>query len=120
MLKLVQCVKGKGDIELLEFRHYWDEYRRRLETMLGEVGATRIDFSTALAVEDNLRLMVSRGTREPYDGVVEIYFEDPRVLHEGLKDGPGRQLVDELRAFQEEFIDLERSTFFFAIDDAAE
>ena len=120
MLKLVQCVKGKGDIDLLEFRHYWDEYRRRFEACLDEIGATRIDFSTTLAVEDNLRLMVTRGTREPYDGMVEIYFEDPRALRKALTDGRGQHLLEELRAFQEEFVDLQRSTFFFAIDDAAQ
>lgn len=118
MLKLVQCVKGKDDIELLEFRHYWDEYRRRLEAVLLEFGATRVDFSTALAVEDNLRLMLSRGTREPYDGMVEIYFKDPQALREALNDGRVQGLLEKTRAFQEEFIDLQRSTFFFAIDDA--
>ncbi len=117
MLKLVQCVKGKEEIELLEFRHYWDEYRRQLEAGLAEVGATRVDFSTTLAVEDNLRLTVTRGTREPYDGVVEIYFENPKALREALTDGLGQRFLENLRAFQEEFIDLDRSTFFFAIDD---
>lgn len=120
MLKLVQCVKGKGDIELLEFRHYWDEYRRRLEAGLTEIGATRVDFSTTLAVEDNLRLMVTRGTREPYDGMVEIYFDRPETLRKALNEGIGKTLLEDLRMYQEEFVDLQRSTFFFAIDDAAQ
>jgi len=120
MLKLVQCVKGKDEIELLEFRHYWDEYRRRLEALLHEFGATRIDFSTTLAVEDNLRLMLSRGTREPYDGMVEIYFKNPTALRDALSNDREQRLLAELQTFQKEFIDLRRSTFFFAIDDAVQ
>lgn len=117
MLKFVQCIKGQPDIELYEFRQYWTEYRTRLSEFLTMHGSTRVDFSTALAVEDNLRVMVERGTRPPYDGLVEVYFENASVLQSLLTDTSFEEGLSEIQKLQEEFVDLGQSTFFFAIDD---
>ncbi len=117
MLKFVQCIKGQPDIELYEFRQYWAEYRVLVADFLKKFGSYRIDFSTALAVEDNLRVMVERGTRPPYDGMVEGYFENAGRLRQLGEDPTFREDLSKIQAFQEEFIDLSLSTFFWAMDD---
>ena len=117
MLKLVQCIKGQPDIELYEFRQYWSEYCKRFDAFLKRYGTPRIDFSTALAVEDNLSIMVERGTSTPYDGMVEVYFENAGVLRQLLEDPEFQNGLAEIQLLQEEFIDFGNSTFFFAIDD---
>lgn len=117
MLKFVQCIKGQADIELYEFRQYWSEYRTRFDDFFKSHGTTRVDFSTALAVEDNLRVVVDRGTRQPYDGMVEVYFENAGVLRRLLEDPGFQDGLSQIQAFQDEFIDFEQSTFFFAMDD---
>lgn len=117
MLKFVQCIKGQPDIELYEFRQYWAEYRTLVESFLRSHGSTRVDFSTALAVEDNLRVMVERGTRQPYDGMVEGYFENAVQLRNLVEDPGFQKGLAKIQAFQDEFIDLGKSTFFWAIDD---
>ena len=117
MLKFVQCIKGQPDIELYEFRQYWAEYRARVGTFLKSHGSTRVEFSTALAVEDNLRVMVDRGTRQPYDAMVEGYFEGAARLRQLMEEPGFQEGLSKIQAFQEEFIDLSRSTFFWAMDD---
>lgn len=117
MLKFVQCIKGQPDIELYEFRQYWSDYCTRFSDFLKSHGISRIDFSTTLAVEDTLKIMVERGTRQAYDGMVEVYFENAGVLRR-LLDKPGFQDdLSQIQALQEEFVDLGHSTFFFAMDD---
>ncbi len=117
MLKFVQCIKGQPDIELYEFRQYWGDYCTRFGDFLKGHGIARVDFSTALAVEDTLKIMVERGTRQPYDGMVEVYFENAGVLRQLLEKPDFQGGLSQIQALQEEFIDLEHSTFFFAMDD---
>ena len=117
MLKFVQCIKGQADIELYEFRQYWAEYRTLVGEFLQRFGTTRVDFSTALAVEDNLRVMVERGTRQPYDAMVEGYFENAVRLQHLIADPAFQEGLSKIQAFQEEFINLSESTFFWAMDD---
>jgi len=117
MLKFVQCIKGQPDIELYEFRQYWAEYRTLVDTFLRKFGSTRVDFSTALAVEDNLKVMVERGTRQPYDAMLEGYFGGAGQLRELTQDPAFQEGLSKIQAFQEEFVDLSRSTFFWAMDD---
>ncbi len=120
MLKYVQCVKAQSDIELYEFRQYWNEYCSKFREWLKSFGLTRVHFSTTLAVEDNLKVMVERGTREPYDGMIQVFFENAESLRQ-LTEAPEFQTgLTDIQAMQEEFIDLERSTFFFAMDDRPE
>jgi hypothetical protein len=117
MLKFVQCIKGQPDIELYEFRQYWSDYCTSFGSFLQRHGNIRVDFSTALAVEDNLRVMVERGTRPPYDGMVEVYFENAGILQTLLNNPEFQEGLEKIQALQNEFIDLEQSTFFFAMDD---
>ncbi len=117
MIKLVQCVRKQEDLELLEFRRYWEEYRKLLEDAREKLGISRVLFSTTLAVEDNLEVMLARGTRVPYDGIVEIFFENATVLKSILADPKMTGVVEQLQEFQEEFMDLAGSTFFFAKND---
>jgi len=117
MIKLVQCVRKQSEIELLEFRRYWDEYRRLLEKAQEELGISRVLFSTALAVEENFEVMLARGTRVPYDGIVELFFENASTFRDVLAHPETETVLKEIRAFQEEFMDLGASTFFFAIND---
>jgi len=117
MIKLVQCVRKQSEIELLEFRRYWDEYREMLEEAREKLGISRILFSTTLAVEENFEVMLARGTRVPYDGIVELFFKDATTFKEVLAHPETEKILSEIRSFQEEFMDLGASTFFFAIND---
>ena len=117
MIKLVQCVRKQPEIELLEFRNYWDEYRRMMENAREVLGISRVLFSTALAFEESFEVMLTRGTQVPYDGMVELFFENATIFREVLAHPDTEALLEEIRAFQGEFMDLDASAFFFAIND---
>jgi len=117
MIKLVQCVRKQPEIELLEFRRYWDEYRRMMENAREVLGISRVLFSTALAFEESFEVMLTRGTQVPYDGIVELFFENATIFREVLAHPDTEALLEEIRAFQGEFMDLDASAFFFAIND---
>ena len=117
MLKFVQIIKRRSDLEIFDFRRHWGEYRGRLGPLLRENGAIRVDFSTTLAVEDNLRVMTERGTGEPYDGMVEAYFENAASIDAMMENPEFDLALKGLQALQEEFMDLGRSSFFFARDE---
>lgn len=116
MIKLVQCIKGR-DEPLAEFRRSWRRYQERMRDLAVRFGIERIDFSVTLAVDANLQLMVSRGTRQPYDAMVELYFPNAVALGELAADAGFQAAIEELRAIQEESFDLSASTFFFAVDE---
>ena len=79
--------------------------------------ATQAVLSLALAVEQNLDIMQDRGTKAPYDGMVEIWWERGNDVVAFLESGSGDKVIDDLRRAQEAFMDLPNSTFFFASED---
>jgi len=117
MIKFVQCVRQKPDLSIEEFRAKWAEYRAMVKALADRSSAVKFSTSTTLVVEQNMELMVARGTRTPYDGIVEIYWQrGADMLAYLAKPGTSEQ-IDAFRAFQESFIDLSQSTFFFTAED---
>jgi hypothetical protein len=74
--------------------------------------------STALVVDQNMDIMQSRGTKAPYDGMVEIWWERGGDVIAFLESGSEEPLLEDLRRAQEAFMDLPNCTFFFASEDA--
>ena len=73
--------------------------------------------SRSVAVDRNLEIMQDRGTKAPYDGMVELWWERGNDIAAFLDSGSGEALIDGLRRQQEAFMDLPSSTFFFARED---
>lgn len=117
MVKFIQCVTRKPEISIQEFRGCWKRYRAKAAELARAVNANGLVFSTTLAVDENLQVMLLRGTAEPYDGIAEFRISNaPRML-EQLESEPAKSLWQDLRALQNEFVDLENSRFFFASED---
>lgn len=117
MIQYIQCIKGKDKLTIPEFRRAFAEYARQMRDIGARIGAVRVEVSTTLAVEANLKVMLDRGTGLPYDGVVEIYVENAREFGERLAQPQVAAAVRELQRFQETFVNLEASAFFFATSD---
>ena len=114
MIQYIQCIKGKDQLTIPDFRRAFDEYGRMMRAIANRIGAERVEVSTTLAVEANLTVMLDRGTGLPFDGVVEIYIPSAREMAERLAHPDVAPMLQALQRFQEEFIDLESSRFFFA------
>lgn len=114
MIKFIQCVRSQRELSLQEFRRFWQDYEgrvRRVAEVSGAVGAT---LDTTLAVDANLEVVAARGTTAPFEGVAEILWERAPDLSRLAHDPEVRAAIAAMRELQEEFVDLERSAFFFA------
>lgn len=118
MIKFVQCIRRKPGLTKQEFREQWIEYREKVKAVAKASGAIRSVLSVALEVEQNLEIMQSRGTKAPYDGMVELWWERGNDVVAFLESGSGDEVLDDLRRAQEAFMDLPNCTFFFASEDA--
>jgi hypothetical protein len=117
MIKFIQCVRKKPEISIQEFRRFWGLYQAKATELARAVNAVGLSFSTALAVDENLQVMLSRGTSEPFDGLAEMSISNaPRML-EKLGEAPARAVWEEFKQLQAEFVDLEESSFFFASEE---
>lgn len=117
MIKFVQCLRRHPDLSPADFRRLWEGYKPTWQAVAGQLGATRVSFSTTLAVEANDRLMMERGTDEAFDGLVETWVHDASDLDARRAAEPVQDLLRELSSKQHEMLDLARCSFFFCDDD---
>ncbi|MFV2072388.1 MAG: EthD domain-containing protein [Thermoanaerobaculales bacterium] len=117
MIKFIQCVKAKSDLSIPEFRRHWQEYEKRALAIAGATDAVRVVANLTLAVEQNLEIRLNRGTAEPFDGVLEISWYNAAGLGKALEDEENQELLGSFQEYQVEFIDFDRSSFFFTSEE---
>lgn len=117
MIKLIQCVRHKPDLSIEQFRKHWLEYGEKVASLARASKAVKFSLSTTLVVDQNMLIMLSRGTRPAYDGVVEVWWEKGSDVLMFLKDPTGKDHISDLQQLQESFIELAGSTFFFTSEE---
>lgn len=117
MIKFIQCVRRKPNISVAEFRRSWEAYREKVQALAQSSQAVRFAMSTTLQVEENITIMMSRGTHQPYDGLVEIWWRKGPDALEILNAPETQAQIEALRRLQEEFVDLGKSSFFFGAEE---
>jgi len=90
MIKFIQCVRKKPEISIQEFRRFWKIYQAKATELAKEMNVAGLTFCTTLNVEENLQVMLTRGTSEPFDGVVEFRIVNAPQTIEALSREPGR------------------------------
>jgi len=118
MIKFVQCVRRKPGLSKQEFREQWAEYGQKVKAIANASKAKRCTLSTALVVEQNMNIMQTRGTKAPYDGMAELWWERGADVVAFLESGAADEWLESLRLSQEAIMDLPNCTFFFASEDA--
>jgi ABC-type uncharacterized transport system ATPase component len=117
MITFIQCIRKKPEMSIQDFRREWKTYQAKATELAKAINATGLSFCTTLAVEENLQVMLTRGTAEPFDGIAEMRISNaPRTI-EALGREPARSLMLDFQAMQSSFVDLERSTFFFSAEE---
>jgi len=114
MIKLVQCIHSKSELSQQDFRAQFERYGKFLQASLETIGAVELELTRTLAVQANAEIMISRSTGAPFDAMVEIWWPSAVALDEAVATASGAKAVEQARTLQEEFMDLERSVFFFA------
>ena len=82
--------------------------------------ASRITHSLTLAIEENEEFQLIRGTAEPFDALLEIWWEDSARIKAGLRDKQIHEMIMRMRADQSNLMDRSRSMVFFASEDQVE
>jgi hypothetical protein len=117
MIKFIQYVRRKSNLSIIEFRNFWREYATKVSDLGTDLKAVRLTLSTTLSVSENLKIILSRGTSQPYDGVAEMWVRSAPELLEEMQRPEIQDRIRELQRFQTEFMDLETSSFFFTSED---
>jgi hypothetical protein len=98
-----------------EFRRHWESpaFSEIMDKAVKVLGPVRHARSLSLQVGANIRIMESRGSDEPYDGIIEWWWESAARLAPLLDTPQAREVIREVRAFQSQFVDFEASPSFF-------
>jgi hypothetical protein len=116
MVKLVQCIRRRQDRTIDEFRDFCEGYGAKLRDVALALGAVQVSLSIRLEVELNEQLRLSRDTMEAFDAVAEVSWPHGYQLAEKSTRESIAASIADLRRFQEEFVDLPNSSFFFTLD----
>ncbi|MBB5742352.1 hypothetical protein HD600_000849 [Microbacterium ginsengiterrae] len=113
MYKLFFCLRRRSDLTREEFQDHWHgihaDIARRGASALGAVKYVQ-NHTVSFPVNDALR--ASRGAPEPFDGVVELWFEAADDVVSTFHEPAARAAIKALVIDEPNFIDLEASPIF--------
>jgi hypothetical protein len=120
MIRYINCFRKKSGVSAEEFREYWNgaEYNELIETIAAFYQAARYAKNLTLKVEMGQKLLSDRGMSEPYDGIIEYYWDNAHQLSALYETPQAQTLGEQIGKYQSEFIDPSRSTAFFTEDDS--
>ena len=118
MIKFIQCIRAKPGMSVEAFRKKFSEYEDRVRPMAAAAKAEKVSLREVLHIDQNLDVKAARGTEDPYDGVLELSWGKGSDVVSYLAQPAAQEAIETLRAYQEEFIDLSRSSFFFISEES--
>ncbi len=115
MIRYINCFRKAPDLSSEDFREYWQgaEFDELIRKTVELTGAVRYSKNLTLQVSMGDHLLSERGLDQPYDGVVEYYWENAQRLPEIYASEEGKALMQQIARYQGQFIDLAHSTAFF-------
>jgi len=120
VIRYINCFRKKPGMSDEEFRKYWcnDSFNKLVTEVAALSNAVRHAKNLALRVQATEQLIQDRGIGEPYDGLIEYWWQDASQLMEKYQSPEAAALLKEMSEYQAQFIDLSRSTAFFTEDDS--
>ncbi|HEY1448785.1 MAG TPA: EthD domain-containing protein [Caulobacteraceae bacterium] len=113
-LKIVFCLRRKEGISREEFQRYWlEEHAPRVKGHAAAIGMRRYVQSHALDTPLNDAVAGARGAPEPYDGVMEGWWDSEEALLATLSSPEAQAAGRDLLEDEARFIDLACSPIFF-------
>ncbi|MFF5553021.1 EthD domain-containing protein [Streptomyces olivaceoviridis] len=117
LVKGVACIRHRADLPAEEFTRYWlENHSRIVQAVAGTLSIRRYVQSHLLPGPLTEQFTASRNAIEPFDGLAEVWIDADEF-------GDGTTMTEErlkanLALVEDEgnFIDLERSAFFFTVE----
>jgi uncharacterized protein (TIGR02118 family) len=115
MVKMVFVIRRLPHLSPGAFHRYWREKHGTLARKnLPALGVKRYVQTHTLDTPFNEVLRESRGGGEPHDGVAELWWESVKDLEAAFATPEGAKASQELLEDERRFIDLPRSSMWFA------
>lgn len=110
MIKLVYCIRRRGDVSREEFFRYWLENHGALFTGVARtLRGRRYVQSHATEPEATEALSKSRGMGEPFDGITEVWWDSLEDLMQAMDTPEGREAARQLETDEANFVDFSQS-----------
>ena len=119
MNQLIRCLRRRADLDPAQFRQHWEhpDYRVLIEELCIIALADGHSIATTLRLSINAAMMERHGSRSPYDGVMEVNWENRVDFNALTSSDDWNDLYTQLLDREAEFVDHSESTFFFVNDD---
>ncbi len=118
MIRFIHCIKALPGLSASDFRrHFHGEELTALMEQIAQLSHA-IDYrlSLTLQIEANLGLMEERGGAEPFDALIEVWWDSGHDLVQLTQTPPFRDLMHKMETYQSQFVDFSRSSRFFVED----
>ena len=117
MMKLVFCLRRLPHLSPAEFQRYWlDEHGPLVRSHARALGIRRYVQTHTIDHPVNALLQASRGGPDPFDGVAELWWDNPASLAAATATPEGLAASAALLADERTFIDLAHSPLFVAAE----
>ncbi len=115
MIRFINCIRRREDLSIDEFRNYWHnrEFEDLLQRVIDITKPTRVARNLTLDVDANVMIQEDRGGGEPFDGVIEYWWDRGSELIELYNSEEARLVRQQMIEYQRQFIDLNASSAFF-------
>ena len=115
MIKFIHCIKAKPELTAAEFRKFFrsDELLSLIQRMATLTNAVDYKLGLRLEIEINVELMRSRNGAAPFDGVIEILWENGKELMQFTASEEFQGVMEQMDRYQSQFVDFSRSSRFF-------
>jgi hypothetical protein len=115
MIRFINCMKRRPEMSVEQFRQFWNsaEFDNLIRQNVALSGAKRYSKNATLVVEANTLIRERRGSSEPFDGVLEYWWDNAAHLTEMLNSPQYQALIQKMLTYQQQFIDVANSSGFF-------
>lgn len=115
MIRFINCIKKRDDISIENFRNYWSsrEFEDLLQRVIDITKAQHFTKNLTLDVEANVMIQEERGGGEPFDGIIEYWWDKGSELMDLYGTDEAKKVRQEMTDYQRQFIDLAASSAFF-------
>ena len=114
MIKFIYCVRRRPEMTPEAFRKYWLENHGPLVRRYAQaLRASRYVQSHTLDTEFNKLAQLPRGSREPYDGITEVWWDKVEDLALAMQTPEGIEANQLLAEDEARFCDLPNCSVFF-------
>lgn len=114
MIRMIYLVTRREGVSIQTFRNYFEgEHKELICQAAKDLNAIEFKQSLTLLVDRNFTLMVRRGTDRPYDGVIELAWENAAEIEKVFETDEAQKRVEGFFSQASEYIDLSKSKMFF-------